>query len=174
VILVDDIHEDHIVDELQYHRVDRRRARLYGDMHDMRHHAFRNALVALRLDLLMVRSVPLGVPAPSASRAELVQDLPRARRHADRIRSLQGAPEEDEGAAGEEGKESGKASLLGRAFFIQRRTVLVKRKAFGGMKIKVDENLSKIFERKVGSLMSPSEMTKDTWRYIKRRNLMKR
>lgn len=43
-----------------------------------------------------------------------------------------------------------------------------KKKAFGGYKIKPDENLAKIIGNKP---VSPSEMTKKLWTYIKRRRL---
>ncbi len=46
-----------------------------------------------------------------------------------------------------------------------------KRPAFGGYKIKPDANFSKIIGKKA---VSPAQMTKKVWAYIKRKRLAKR
>ena len=46
-----------------------------------------------------------------------------------------------------------------------------KRKAFGGYQIKPDEHLAKIIGKKA---VSPAEMTKKLWHYIKAKRLARR
>jgi upstream activation factor subunit UAF30 len=46
-----------------------------------------------------------------------------------------------------------------------------KKPAFGGYKIKPDENMAKIIGNKP---VSPSEMTKKIWAYIKKKRLAKK
>jgi len=50
--------------------------------------------------------------------------------------------------------------------------VLVKKKKFGGVLIRMDENLSKIVGKK--GKVPPSELTKGMWTYIKRKKLMEK
>lgn len=52
-----------------------------------------------------------------------------------------------------------------------KRKVRRKGKAFGGYQIMPDENLSKVIGSKA---VSPSEMTKKLWTYIKRRRLARK
>jgi chromatin remodeling complex protein RSC6 len=52
-----------------------------------------------------------------------------------------------------------------------KRKVKRKGKAFGGYKIKPDANLAKVIGNKA---VSPSEMTKKLWTYIKRKRLAKK
>ena len=48
---------------------------------------------------------------------------------------------------------------------------MAKKKAFGGYQIKPDENFAKIIGSKP---VTPSEMTKKIWQYIKRKRLGKK
>lgn len=46
-----------------------------------------------------------------------------------------------------------------------------KKKAFGGYGITVDDNLSKVLDKKKGSKVTPAEMTKFIWAYVKKNKL---
>jgi len=48
---------------------------------------------------------------------------------------------------------------------------MAKKKAFGGYQIKPDENFAKIIGNKP---VTPSEMTKKIWQYIKKKRLGKK
>jgi chromatin remodeling complex protein RSC6 len=53
----------------------------------------------------------------------------------------------------------------------KRKSSRRKKPAFGGYKIKPDANFAKIVGKKA---VSPSEMTKKVWSYIKRKKLAKK
>ncbi|HZY95417.1 MAG TPA: SWIB/MDM2 domain-containing protein [Candidatus Bathyarchaeia archaeon] len=49
-----------------------------------------------------------------------------------------------------------------------------KRGSFGGYGIELDENLANVLGGHEGQKISPSEMTKRIWAYVKRHNLGKK
>ncbi len=51
---------------------------------------------------------------------------------------------------------------------------MVNKKAFGGYGIELDSPLATVLGGREGQRISPSEMTKRLWQYIKRHNLGKK
>ncbi len=49
-----------------------------------------------------------------------------------------------------------------------------KRGSFGGYGIQLDEKLATVLSGREGERISPSEMTKRLWQYVKRHNLGKK
>jgi SWIB/MDM2 domain len=65
-------------------------------------------------------------------------------------------------------------SLVSRVFRFREVNLTPTKKAFGGYGIELDSALATVLGGREGQKISPSEMTKRLWNYVKRNNLGKR